>query len=49
VVRDGALHAAPGSGRFLSRSAGEAAQPLGTPAAEFANSAAAPGRAASAA
>ena len=39
VVRDGALHAAPGSGRFLPRTAGEAAKPLGRPSAEFAQSA----------
>jgi dihydropyrimidinase len=38
VVRDGALHVAPGSGRFLSRVAGEAAKPLGRPSAEFAQS-----------
>jgi dihydropyrimidinase len=40
AVRDGKLHVAPGSGRFLPRVAGEAAQPLGRPAAEFARSAA---------
>ena len=38
AVRDGKLHVAPGSGRFLPRAAGEAAQPLGRPSAEFANS-----------
>jgi dihydropyrimidinase len=38
VVRDGALHAAPGSGHFLPRQAGEAAQPLGQPAAEIVGS-----------
>jgi dihydropyrimidinase len=38
AVRDGALHVAPGSGRFLPRAAGEAAQPLGRPSAEFAQS-----------
>jgi dihydropyrimidinase len=38
VVRDGALQVAPGSGRFLPRQAGEAAQPLGTPAAEIVGS-----------
>jgi dihydropyrimidinase len=36
AVRDGRLHVAPGSGRFLPRAAGEAAQPLGRPAEEFA-------------
>ena len=43
AVRDGKLHVAPGSGRFLPRAAGEAAQPLGRPSAEFAGSSAAPG------
>jgi dihydropyrimidinase len=38
VVRDGTLQVAPGSGRFLPRQAGEAAQPLGTPAAEITGS-----------
>jgi len=38
AVRDGRLHVAPGSGRFLPRAAGEAAQPLGRPSAEFAGS-----------
>jgi dihydropyrimidinase len=38
AVRDGNLHVAPGSGRFLPRNAGEAAQPLGKPSAEFAGS-----------
>jgi dihydropyrimidinase len=38
AVRDGALHVAPGSGRFLPRAAGEAAKPLGRPSAEFAQS-----------
>jgi dihydropyrimidinase len=38
AVRDGGLHVAPGSGRFLPRNAGEAAQPLGRPSAEFAGS-----------
>ncbi len=38
VVRDGALQVAPGSGRFLPRQAGEAAQPLGNPAAEIVGS-----------
>ena len=38
AVRDGRLHVARGSGRFLPRAAGEAAQPLGRPAAEFAGS-----------
>jgi dihydropyrimidinase len=38
VVRNGALHVAPGSGRFLPRQAGEAAQPLGQPAAEIVGS-----------
>src|SRR5580658_2079783 len=38
AVRDGRLHVAPGSGRFLPRTAGAAAQPLGRPSAEFAGS-----------
>jgi dihydropyrimidinase len=38
VVRDGGLQVAPGSGRFLPRQAGEAAQPLGRPASEIAGS-----------
>jgi dihydropyrimidinase len=38
VVRNGALQVAPGSGRFLPRQAGEAAQPLGNPAAEIVGS-----------
>jgi dihydropyrimidinase len=38
AVRDGELQVAPGSGRFLPRAAGEAAQPLGRPSAEFAGS-----------
>ena len=42
VVRDAALHVAPGSGRFLPRQAGEAAQPLGHPASEIVGSAASP-------
>jgi dihydropyrimidinase len=42
VVRDGALQVAPGSGRFLPRQAGEAAQPLGTPVAEVVGSSVAP-------
>jgi dihydropyrimidinase len=41
AVRAGKLHVAPGSGRFLPRAAGEAAQPLGRPSAEFAGSGAA--------
>jgi dihydropyrimidinase len=42
TVRDGSLHVAPGSGRFLPRAAGEAAKPLGRPSAEFAHSTAQP-------
>jgi dihydropyrimidinase len=42
VVRDSALHVAPGSGRFLPRFAGEPAKPLGRPSAEFAQSAVKP-------
>jgi dihydropyrimidinase len=39
AVRDGKLHVAAGSGRFLARNAGDAAKPLGKPAPEFAQSA----------
>jgi dihydropyrimidinase len=35
IVENGALNAAPGSGRFLARAAGPAATPLGRPAPEF--------------
>jgi len=42
AIRDGKLHVAPGSGRFLPRAAGEAAAPLGRPAAEFAKATAKP-------
>ncbi len=35
VVVDGEVRAAPGSGRFLPRTGGEAARPLGRPAPEF--------------
>jgi dihydropyrimidinase len=38
VVRDGALQVAPGSGRFLPREAGQAAQPSGSPASEITGS-----------
>jgi dihydropyrimidinase len=38
AVRDGSLHVAPGSGRFLARTAGETAKPLGRPSAEFTQS-----------
>jgi dihydropyrimidinase len=42
VIRDGELKVAPGSGRFLPRQAGEAAQPLGHPASEIVRSAPSP-------
>ena len=35
IATEGALHAAPGSGRFLPRGGGEAARPLGRPAPEL--------------
>jgi dihydropyrimidinase len=35
LVSDNKLHARPGSGRFLARKAGKAAEPLGRPAPEF--------------
>ena len=35
IVDNGKLDAAPGSGRFLARTAGPAAKPLGRPAPEF--------------
>jgi dihydropyrimidinase len=35
IVENEQLHAVPGSGQFLSRKAGWAAQPLGRPAPEF--------------
>jgi dihydropyrimidinase len=38
VVREGGMQVAPGSGRFLPRQAGEAAQPLGRPASEIVGS-----------
>ncbi len=37
AVRAGGLQVAPGSGKFLPRRAGAAAEPLGRPSAEFAN------------
>jgi dihydropyrimidinase len=42
AVRNGSLQVAPGSGRFLPRVAGAAAEPLGRPSAEFANATAKP-------
>ena len=35
LVSDDKLHAKPGSGQFLARKAGKAAEPLGRPAPEF--------------
>jgi dihydropyrimidinase len=35
IVEDNALQAAPGTGRFIPRTAGSAAEPLGRPAPEF--------------
>jgi dihydropyrimidinase len=35
LVSDEKLHAKPGSGKFLARKAGKAAEPLGRPAPEF--------------
>jgi dihydropyrimidinase len=46
VVRDGTLQVAPGTGRFLPRQAGEAARPVGTPAAEMVGSTPSPSPAA---
>jgi dihydropyrimidinase len=42
AVRNGSLQVAPGSGRFLPRVAGAAAEPLGRPSTEFANATAKP-------
>jgi dihydropyrimidinase len=35
IVENNGLQAAPGSGRFIPRTAGSAAEPLGRPAPEF--------------